>query len=135
MIVEEGVLLPPKTARTLNIEAGIPIEPPPRRYHDIEWYLESELTLPGSSFYWIKVRTLTGKELKIGVEADWRISKVKERVEEKEGIEPYRQRLVFGGKQMHDDKTLEEVCENQSATSSQADSICSTGLKRTLRFI
>ena len=52
----------------------------------------------------IKVKTLTGKEIEIDIEADDTISRIKERVEEKEGIPPPQQRLIFGGKQMTDDK-------------------------------
>ena len=37
-----------------------------------------------------------------------KILHVKERIEEKEGIPPSQQRLIFGGKQMNDDKTLSE---------------------------
>ena len=33
------------------------------------------------------------------------IARIKERVEEKEGIPPPQQRLIFGGKQMADDKS------------------------------
>ncbi|KAL1514779.1 hypothetical protein AB1Y20_003865 [Prymnesium parvum] len=52
----------------------------------------------------IKVKTLTGKEIEIDIEADDTIARIKERVEEKEGIPPPQQRLIFGGKQMTDDK-------------------------------
>ena len=52
----------------------------------------------------IKVKTLTGKEIEIDIESDDTISRIKERVEEKEGIPPPQQRLIFGGKQMSDDK-------------------------------
>jgi len=52
----------------------------------------------------IKVKTLTGKEIEIDIEGDEPISRIKERVEEKEGIPPPQQRLIFGGKQMSDDK-------------------------------
>lgn len=47
-----------------------------------------------------RVRTLTGKEIELDIESDYKISKIKERVEEKEGIPPVQQRLIFGGKQM-----------------------------------
>jgi len=53
----------------------------------------------------IKVKTLTGKEIEIDIEVDDTIARIKERVEEKEGIPPPQQRLIFGGKQMSDDKT------------------------------
>ena len=48
----------------------------------------------------IKVKTLTGKEIEIDIESDDTVSRIKERVEEKEGIPPPQQRLIFGGKQM-----------------------------------
>jgi len=56
----------------------------------------------------IKVRTLTGREIELDIEPDYTVAKIKERVEEKEGIPPMQQRLIYGGKQMADDKTAEE---------------------------
>ncbi|SHO79148.1 Similar to S.cerevisiae protein RPL40B (Ubiquitin-ribosomal 60S subunit protein L40B fusion protein) [Malassezia sympodialis ATCC 42132] len=56
----------------------------------------------------IKVKTLTGKEIELDVEASDKILRIKERVEEKEGIPPAQQRLIFGGKQMADDKTVKD---------------------------
>ncbi|XXG65854.1 hypothetical protein AAC387_Pa05g3458 [Persea americana] len=56
----------------------------------------------------IKVKTLTGKEIEIDVEATDTIRRVKDRVEEKEGIPPLQQRLLFAGKQMRDDKTVRD---------------------------
>jgi ubiquitin-like protein Nedd8 len=56
----------------------------------------------------IKVRTLTGKEIELDIEPDYKISQIKERVEEQEGIPPAQQRLIYGGKQMGDDKTAAE---------------------------
>lgn len=46
------------------------------------------------------MRTLTGKEIELDIEADYKVSRIKERVEEKEGIPPAQQRLIYGGKQM-----------------------------------
>ena len=56
----------------------------------------------------IKVKTLTGKEIEIDIEPDDKIERVKERVEEKEGIPPAQQRLIFGGRQMADEKTVKD---------------------------
>lgn len=53
----------------------------------------------------IKVRTLTGKEIELDIESDYKVAQIKEKVEEKEGIPPVQQRLIYSGKQMVDDKT------------------------------
>ncbi|ORX69281.1 hypothetical protein DL89DRAFT_174526 [Linderina pennispora] len=55
----------------------------------------------------IKVKTLTGKEIEIDIEKTSTVLQIKERVEEKEGIPPPQQRLIFGGKQMDDPNTAE----------------------------
>ena len=49
----------------------------------------------------IKVKTLTGKEIDIDIEPTDHVERIKERVEEKEGIPPPQQRLIFSGKQMN----------------------------------
>ncbi|KAI1499188.1 hypothetical protein F5X99DRAFT_411355 [Biscogniauxia marginata] len=53
-----------------------------------------------------RVRTLTGKLIEFDVEPKDTIEDVKKRVEEKEGILPAQQRLIYSGKQMHDEVTL-----------------------------
>jgi len=49
----------------------------------------------------IILQTLTGKEIEIDIEPTDRVERIKERVEEKEGIPPPQQRLIFSGKQMY----------------------------------
>ncbi|KAI2782343.1 hypothetical protein F4815DRAFT_443340 [Daldinia loculata] len=49
----------------------------------------------------IKVRTLTGKLISLDVEPTSKIEDVKKKVEEKEGITPDQQRLIYGGKQLY----------------------------------
>ncbi|KAL6138229.1 hypothetical protein ACLB2K_063512 [Fragaria x ananassa] len=56
----------------------------------------------------IKVKTLTGKEIEIDIEPTDTIDRIKERVEEKEGIPPVQQRLIYAGKQLGDDKTAKD---------------------------
>ncbi|KAH0613545.1 uncharacterized protein LAJ45_03917 [Morchella importuna] len=64
----------------------------------------------------IKVRTLTGKEIELDIEPEYKVSAIKELVEVKEGIPPVQQRLIFGGKQMTDDKTAKEYNLEGGAT-------------------
>ncbi|XP_078150637.1 ubiquitin-NEDD8-like protein RUB1 [Carex rostrata] len=66
------------------------------------------LTLRLSGGTTIKVKTLTGKEIEIDIELTDTVDKIKEHVQEKEGIPPLQQRLIFTGKQMADNKTAAE---------------------------
>jgi len=43
--------------------------------------------------------------MELDIEPSDKVSRIKERIEEKEGIPPVQQRIIFGGKQMVDDKT------------------------------
>ena len=43
---------------------------------------------------------MTGKELEIDIEQREKILKIKEKIEQKEGIPPAQQRLIYGGKQL-----------------------------------
>ncbi|KAI0990571.1 hypothetical protein GJ496_008761 [Pomphorhynchus laevis] len=56
----------------------------------------------------LKVKTLTGQEVEIDVDPTDRIERIKEIVEEKEGIPPIQQRLIFGGRQLSDDKKVSD---------------------------
>eukprot|EP01002_Notosolenus_urceolatus_P000410 NODE_10994_length_422_cov_5.396783_g9873_i0.p2 GENE.NODE_10994_length_422_cov_5.396783_g9873_i0~~NODE_10994_length_422_cov_5.396783_g9873_i0.p2 ORF type:complete len:76 (+),score=20.05 NODE_10994_length_422_cov_5.396783_g9873_i0:99-326(+) len=55
----------------------------------------------------VKVKTLTGKEIDIDLEPTDEVLRIKEKVEEKEGIPPVQQRLIFGGKNMVDTATVQ----------------------------
>lgn len=62
------------------------------------------------------VKTLTGKTVSIEVEEGESIEDVKAKIAEKEGIPPEQQRLIFGGQQLQDSKTLDDYDVGDDAT-------------------
>lgn len=77
--------------------------------------LNSALSMPRGGMQ-LFVRTMTGKTVSIEVEEGESIEDVKAKISEKEGIPPEQQRLIFGGQQLQDAKTLEDYDVGDDAT-------------------